>query len=1106
MLKLQKIILFLQCIVGSSYLLAQINQVPFIHLSTKQGLSQGHVSNILKDKNGFMWFCTDNGLNKYDGYTFKIFNNIKNDPSSISNDYALCIVEDKNGDIWVGTASGLDKYDRNKETFTHYTPNKSIAVHHILIDSKGIFWLSTAEGFYEFNSINKHFKQYLNSKNDNNSLSNNYVIKMVEDNDGNYWIGTKDGLNKFNAIKNKFTVYNTNSIKSIASNWIKTLYKDKSGKIWIGMVGGGITSYTPEKNIFSNYKKEVNNPNSLCYNDVLSIAEDNKSNLWIGTENGGISIYNQQANTFLNIKNNEYDDESLSNNSIYSIYKDNIGNMWVGTWSGGINLHPLIGKKFHNYTTVKGEINSLNNSSVIAATAGDGATIWIGTDGGGINKFNTITKKFEHIFNSEKRPGILTNNYVTALLLLPNNKLAVGYHRGAFDILNTLTNTIEKHISIKNPNNNNIEISANCLFTDKDENIWIGTWGEGVLVYNKKYKLIKKITYNIADSSSICSDYVNCFYQMPDGKIWIGTTLGLNIVDNFIVTKKIKSITNDLNSLSHDEINRILVSKNNTIWIATSGGLDVMQNENSPITHYNESNGLPNNLINSIVEDNAGNLWIGSGNGLSVLHSKTKKIRNYRIEDGIQGKEFNFNAVLKDSKGALFFGGTEGFNYFMPDSLVDNKIPPPVFITNLRIFNKIIVPAANNPILQHAITETKSIVLSYTNSVITFEFAALNYTFSENNQYAYMLEGFDNDWIYIGSNRSVTYTNLDAGKYTLKIIACNNDGVWNQKGTSLEIIITPPWWKKWWFLSFLLFTIIISFIYYHHYRIQFVNKQNLLLEKKVQAQTSELVLKNKEETTARIEAEIARKEADIANVKLTISNQEMEQFAYIASHDLKEPLRTTSSFIQLLQKKYQGKLDEEADKYIHFITESTERMKVLITDLLEFSKIGAQVQVSTIDCNQVLSNVLTDLDTVIKETNAIINTQYLPTFNGYETEIKLLLQNLLTNAIKFRKKEISPIITITTKEKVDEWEFAITDNGIGINENYFDKIFKIFQRLHTKSQYEGSGIGLAHCSKIVALHHGKIWVTSTLQVGSTFYFTISKKITDNTATQQSSTI
>ena len=1090
-------ILFTLLLLKMGFIIAQINQVPFIHLSTKQGLSQGHISNILKDKKGFMWFCTDNGLNKYDGYNFKVYNYNKKDATSISNDYVLCITEDKDGIIWVGTATGLNKFDRNKETFIHYTPQKDIVVHDIFIDSKGLFWLSTAEGFYQFNAATKNFKQFLNDKKNYNSLSNNYVTKIIEDDRGNYWIGTKDGLNKFNAKKNEFTIYNTKSNVSIASNWIKTLYKDITGKIWIGMVSGGITCYNYKTNIFTNYKTNPSNKNSLCYNDILSIAEDSKNNLWIGTENGGISIYNQQTNTFLNIKNNEYDDESLSNNSVYSIYKDNIGNMWVGTWSAGINLHPLIGKKFHNYTTIKGELNSLNNASVISATAGNNDDIWIGTDGGGVNKFNTITKNFKHIYNKEQGPANITNNYVTALLLLPNNKLAIGYHRGAFDILNTITNKVESHISIKDQNNIAIEMSVNTLFKDNDDNIWVGTWGEGVLVFNKNLQLIKKLNHNIADSTSISSDFINCFYQMPNGNVWIGTDLGLNIVNQFLIIKKIKSDIKKTNSLSHEEVNKIFVDKNKNIWLATSGGLDVMSNENSSITHYNENNGLPTNLINSIVEDNKGSLWIGSSNGLSILDVATKKIRNYGIEDGIQGKEFNFNAALKDNKGALFFGGTEGFNYFMPDSLLDNKTAPPVYVTNLRIFNKSVLPAVTNSTLTHAITETNIITLSHTQSVITFEFAALNYTFSENNQYAYMLEGFDKDWIYCGTNRSATYTNLDAGKYVFKVKASNNDGVWNQAGTSIDVIITPPWWKRWWFLSLLLFTIIMSFIYYHHYRIQFVNKHNLLLEKKVQTQTSELLIKNKQETAARIEAEIARKEADMANEKLIISNQEMEQFAYIASHDLKEPLRTTSSFIQLLQKKYQGRLDDEADKYIHFITESTERMKVLITDLLEFSKIGAAVKVSTIDCNGVLNNVLTDLDTIIKETNTVINAQYLPTFNGYETEVQLLFQNLLTNAIKFRKNDINPQITITAKEKMDEWEFAITDNGIGIKANYFDKIFKIFQRLHTKSQYEGSGIGLAHCSRIVALHNGKIWVTSTINVGSTFYFTISKKIAEN---------
>jgi len=577
--------------------------------------------------------------------------------------------------------------------------------------------------------------------------------------------------------------------------------------------------------------------------------------------------------------------------------------------------------------------------------------------------------------------------------------------------------------------------------------------------------------------------------------MWIGTDNGVNRLQ--FAGEKFTSFvhsTTDKSSLSHNETSMMHEDKRGRLWISSSGGLDLFDSLNKKVVSYTGDDGLPSSMIQSIEEDSHGILWLGSSKGIAAFDPATKKITNYTTEDGLQGPEFKNNCSYQSNDGYMFFGGNQGFNYFHPDSIKTNKAIPPVFITAFSILNKVQHPAVANSALKNVITETKEISISYKQNVITFEFAALNYISSIKNQYAYKMEGFDDDWIYCGTNRFATYTNLDAGSYTFKVKGCNNDGVWNEVVTAVTLVITPPFWKTTWFIVVSIFALITALIALFRYRVKLIQEQKLLLEEQVKKQTEQLVRLNKEEKNARLEAEASKALADEANKKLLLSNQEMEQFAYVASHDLKEPLRTISGLIQLLQKKYKGKLEGDADKYFTFIAQSSERMKVLINDLLEFSSIGSHATLSDIDTNLLLTTIVSDIDAAIRESNGQVNFDEMPAIRGFATEVKLLFQNLLINAIKFRKKDVPPVITITGKDLGYYWQFAVSDNGIGIPLQFREKIFKIFQRLHTRTEYEGSGIGLSHCSKIVAMHNGKLWVDSTEGEGSTFYFTIAKKI------------
>ncbi|MEO7768118.1 MAG: ATP-binding protein, partial [Ferruginibacter sp.] len=369
--------------------------------------------------------------------------------------------------------------------------------------------------------------------------------------------------------------------------------------------------------------------------------------------------------------------------------------------------------------------------------------------------------------------------------------------------------------------------------------------------------------------------------------------------------------------------------------------------------------------------------------------------------------------------------------------------------------------------------------------VISFEFASLNFVSQDKKQYSYMLEGFDKDWNDIGVKHSATYTNLDPAKYLFKVRGLNNEGEWSSTIASIQITITPPFWLTWWFKVVAFVGIIGGAILFYKIRVQAINSQKTKLQYQVNEQTRQLLQSTKEEKKA-------RQEAEQSNYGLAAKNKELEQFAYVASHDLQEPLRTTAGFADLLKQRYHGKIDEKADKYLDFISDSTERMKVLINDLLDFSRIGTKAQLKSIDCNAMLKDMLADIMLAIKEAGANIQYTQLPVINGYPTEFKLLFQNLVINAMKFRKKDVNPQIKIAAHEKDDYWEFAVSDNGIGIEEKHIERIFELFQRLHTRTEYEGSGIGLAHCKKIVELHKGKVWVNSIPGEGTTFRFTILK--------------
>ncbi|MEA5137870.1 hybrid sensor histidine kinase/response regulator [Arcicella rigui] len=1067
---------------------AQSDYVNFKRFSNNEGLSQSHVSAILKDSKGFMWFATDEGLNKFDAYKFTIYKHIVTNNESIADNSVYDILEDEDSNIWVATGSGLDKFDRKKETFSHvFTQNGKLIIRDIFRDSKKRIWLGTNAGLYLFNPKNRKTIAFKHDEQNKNSISNDYIFRICEDDKQNIWIATQNGLNKLNPETQVFTQFfhNEKDPKSLNSNFIKAVFKDSKNNLWVGTLAGGIAKYNPADNTFLSFRHNPTNPQSLGHDDILSFVEDDFGNLWIGTENGGISIYDVSKNTFTTLINDPYDNNSLSNNSIYCLYKDNIGNIWVGTYSGGVNFLAKSTNKFPLFKHRIGQ-NSLNNDIVLALTNDSRGNIWIGTDGGGLNKYDPKTNQYTFYKKQANNPNSPNSDYVVSVIEVEKDILALGYHRGGFDLFNTQTGKFTHHVQDENLSNSLSAKSVSCLAKDQQANLWVGTWRGGLNYYDRKTKTFTHFLNDPNNPNTIADNFVRALYLDKNNNLWIGTENGLDKYNTLTKTfTHYKHDPKNVNSLSSNLINTIFQNDNGDLWIGTGVGLSIYRAKKGTFTRITEDNGLPNNVIHAIVKDNTGNYWISTNKGIASYNPNSKKFRKYDISDGLQGNEFKSNSSLKTSDGRIYFGGPNGYNAFYPERITNNDYIPPVYITDLLILNKSVKQNEKNSPLQVSITETPKIVLSVEQSVITFVFSALNYTLSEKNQYAYKLEGFDKMWNEIGTKREATYTNLDPGNYVFRVRASNNDGVWNNEGTAINITILPPFWLTWWFKLIMFLSIIGGTFGYYKYRIGKMNKQKMLLEKEVKLRTAQLM-----EST--IQERKARKEAEQANKAKSI-------FLATMSHEIRTPLNGIIGVASLLEET---ELNEEQRNYSRTIHACGDDLLAVINDILDFSKIeSGKMELESKDFNiRVCTEEILDVFAV-KAATLKLDLLYqiepdVPTqIIGDSLRLRQVLMNLIGNAIKFTEKgEIFTRIFMVRNEpnKALEIGFQVKDTGIGIPADKLDRLFKAFSQVDssTTRRYGGTGLGLVISEKLVRLMGGKMEVESTYGKGTTFTFTI----------------
>lgn len=743
-----------------STLNAQTN-ISFNHLTVENGLSQSAVTCIFQDTQGFMWFGTQDGLNRYDGYNFKVFKSSSGDSTTLSDNFIFSIYEDNNGTLIVQTQSGkFHRYNPLNESFMvldsdslNLREMKGNSVLAFFFDRGNVEWsggLSRETGLTMENKSTGEVKSYLHDNNNKFSISDNKVYSVLRDKNGNLWAGTSNGLNRFDEKNNKFIHYKNIPGKpnSISDNWVWPIFEDSKGNFWVGTVRGGLNKFDPQTESFTSYKNDPANPKSINDDFIFSIYEDRSGLIWVGTNTGGINYFNPSAQVFEHYYNIPEVSNTLSDNSVMSLHVDRKGIYWIGTRNAGLDKFDYQQKKFSNYSSNPSNKNSLVNNSVSVIYEDRSGLLWLGTFNGGLSTFNPLTNSFKSYTHNPVDKNSLSDNRIYSII------------------------------------------------EDRDGIIWIGTYGGGLNKFDKETETFKKFSYNENDNASISSNSVWTLVEADDGRIWIGTFGGgINVFD-----KKSESFIryintpDDPNSLGDNNIIRVFKDSKGNFWFGTTKGLCRYFSDTGKFKTYTDKNGLANNFVYGILEDDRGNLWLSTNNGISKFDPVKEEFKNYYVEDGLQSNEFNQNAFAKDFKtGNLLFGGKNGFNVFNPDRIQGNTFVPQISFTNYIRYNT--DDEEGKPILENGISVRDEISLTYKDNIVTLEFSALSFYNNFKNQYRYTLEGFNENWIQLGNNNKVTFTNLSPGDYVLRVIGSNNDGVWNEEGASLLIHVSPPWWK-----------------------------------------------------------------------------------------------------------------------------------------------------------------------------------------------------------------------------------------------------------------------------------------------------------------------
>lgn len=794
------------CLLLASPVPAQKSAVRFERLASQQSLSQSTVNAIVQDPQGFLWFGTQDGLNRYDGQSFRLYKNIAGDTTSLSDNAIWSLLRSRSGDLWVGTRhGGVNRYLVSRDAFEHLRHDPSDAsslsddnVSAIFEDSRGTLWVGTlGNGLNRLDPGSAGFIRYRHDPSDSTSLSGNIVWSIVEDLDGTIWVGTWNGLSEFLPAAGqpgrfRRHMSDPKDPRTISHNNIRTLLVDRRGVLWVGTWGGGLNRFDQKTRTFSRYLHATGVPWSIGSNQVLSLFEDSKNVFWVGTGDRGLDILNRESGVFSHYRPDPADPTSLSNETVCSIYEDAAGSVWVGTGAGGVNHFDRVKIKFSLYRDDPDDPADMQGNDVWAIMEDLAGELWVGTYGTGLNRFDRKRNLWKHYGSGPP----LTSNRILALCESRDGDVWIGTEGGGLNRFDRATETFTAYRHRSGDRGSLIQDEVTAIREDRQGILWIGTNGSGLERFDPARGVFEHFPPRLQDSGALASGAIMSLYLDRRGDLWVGAgDGGVHRYDSRTGRfTRYGYSAQPGKGLNNNTVLSICEDQSGDLWFGTfGGGLNRLAPSTGRFEYVTEAEGLPNNVVYAILPDWKGSLWLTTNRGIALFNPEDRRFRVYDVTDGLQGNEFNQGSACRLRSGEIAVGGINGFNLFHPDSLRDNLYVPPVYLTSFQLFGK-----AFNPGLP--LTVLDELELSYSQNFFSFEYVALNFVAPEKNTYAYKLEGLDPEWVMAGTRRFASYTNVDPGSYVLRVKGSNNDGIWNEEGVRIRVTVTPPFWKTWWFM------------------------------------------------------------------------------------------------------------------------------------------------------------------------------------------------------------------------------------------------------------------------------------------------------------------
>jgi ligand-binding sensor domain-containing protein/signal transduction histidine kinase/DNA-binding response OmpR family regulator len=1015
----------------------------FKHYQVEQGLSNNTVYSCLQDKKGFLWLGTKDGLNRFDGYTFKIFRHNPSDKKTLSNNMVHTLSLDKDGSLWVGTDQGVDHYNPETETFTHLNIGND-GVRCIIQDNYDNCWFISGPALMKYNKKTARITNYRPYQ--------HFEATSLAFNNGDLWLSTTAGtIEKLNPASRTFTSYNVfKNSRRVASNFIEKICFAGNNKIFVGTTNQGFKEFNCAN---GTYRDMLTYNADMTEVYVRDFVKYNDNEYWIATESG-LFMYNISKGTFTNIKKHYNDPYSLSDNAVYILYKDIEGGIWAGTYFGGLNYYPKQYSLFNKYYPA--EKNTLQGNVVREICKDMYGNLWMGTEDNGLNKLSPDKSTWTHYYPGASK-GISNSNIHG--LLADGNYLYIGTFERGLNVFNIKTGKVEQ-VFIAGAGKNALKSNFIIGFLKTRTGVILVATTRGLYRYNisnKDFTLIDKVPPN---------DFYYSMMEDHNGKIWLGTVRDgiycYDIKNN--TSNKLPYTYHVKNALKTSIVNGVFEDSNNNLWFATEGlGLWYYNTDHKTFKYYDSNNGLPSNYTFKILEDSNKNLWVSTTRGLISLNLNNNDIKIYTKANGLLSDQFNYNSAFKDADGTMYFGCVRGMISFNPSLFTKNEFVAPVYITGFQVHNREISVNGKDSLLKKSIICTKNINLNHNQSSFSIDFASLSFPSPEMTQYKYIMKGLDKGWTILKTNRKVYFTQLSPGHYTFIVKAANNNGIWTNKETTIEIEIAPPFWKSVW--AYIFYTLLLAAtIYYLLWRYHTNIRQNN--ERLIQ------LLEND-------------KEKELYNAKI-------EFFTNVA-HEIRTPLTLIKAPMEKVMKKADHVPEIQAN--LKIMERNTDRLLELTNQLLDFRKTetnGFSLNFVKTDITELLTDTYLQFKTIAEQKNLTYELKH-PGQNIYAcVDIEAftkIISNLINNAIKYASSIIEIELIEYTKHDT-LFTIVVKNNGYLIPPELRDRIFEPFFRMKESEKQTGTGIGLSLSRSLTELHKGSLFLNDSVNNFNIFTLTL----------------